>query len=65
MCEAVLGELPDNAQWACGRPAVSWHPENERCYCYHHGEGVPGLQPISEMPKKAMQRIQTRQLTER
>ena len=64
-CEAVLEELPNNAQRLCGRPAISWNPENERCYCYHHGEGVPGLEPISEMPMEAIQRIQARHVTPR
>ncbi len=65
MCEAVLRELPDNAQWVCGRPAISWNPENEHCYCDDHQGGLRRLQPISKMPEKAVRRIQARQLTER
>jgi hypothetical protein len=65
MCEAVLGELPDNAQWVCGLRATFWNPETERCYCDDHREGLPGLEPVSEMPEEAVQRIQARQRTER
>jgi hypothetical protein len=64
-CEAVLEELPDDAEWACGRPATYWNPETELCYCDDHREGLRGFQPISKMPEKAVRRIQARQLTER
>jgi hypothetical protein len=64
-CEAVLGELPDNAQWVCGRPATFWNRETECCYCDDHQEGLPGLEPISEMPREAVRRIRGRQRTER
>ena len=65
VCDAVVGELPDNAQWVCRRPATFWNRETELCYCDDHGEGLRGLQPISEMLEKALQRIQARQRTER
>lgn len=64
-CEAVLGELPDNAQWVCGCAATFWNPQTELCYCDDHGEGLQGLQPISKTPEKAVRRIQARQLAER
>jgi hypothetical protein len=64
-CDAPVRELSDNTWEVCGRPATFWSRKTELCYCDDHGEGLRGLQPISEMPKRAVQCIQARQLTER
>jgi hypothetical protein len=65
VCGAPLRKLSDNTWEVCRRPATFWSPATDLCYCDDHGEPVRGLQPISEMSEKTMQRIRTRQVTQR
>ena len=60
-CDGTGEELSEDTQRVCPRGATFWKPETELCYCDDHQEGLPGLQPITEMPKDAVKRVQDRQ----
>jgi hypothetical protein len=64
-CDAPLREPNQNAWELCACPATFWDPEVHLCYCDDHAVGLRGLQPISEMSEKAVERIRARQLVER
>ncbi len=64
-CDGTAEELFSDTRVVCDHGATFWNPATEHCYCYDHQEGLLGLQPITEMPKDAVKRVQERQATVR